>query len=64
MESKKMTLEEFAKLINSADEWKLEFNEIIATNDWTAIQDEWHVCHDGKRMIYLDDSGNAQIKAI
>ena len=64
MENKKMTLEQFAALINEADEWKLEFDDIIVANDWTAIQDEWHVCHDGKQMIYFDDNGQAQVKPI
>ena len=31
----KMTLEEFADLINEADEWKLEFDDIIFANGWT-----------------------------
>ena len=61
MKSKTMTLEQFADLINAADEWKLEFDDIIIANDWTAIQDEWHVCHDGKQMIYFDDKGQAQV---
>ena len=56
-----MTLEEFAEVINAADEWKLEFDDIIVANDWTAIQDEWHICHDGKQMIYFDDNGKAKI---
>ena len=56
-----MTLEEFAALINEADEWELGFDDIIFANDWTAIQDEWHVCHDGKQMIYFDDNGQAQV---
>ena len=60
----KMTLEEFAEVINAADEWKLEFDDIIVANDWTAIQDEWHVCHDGKQMIYFDDRGVAKITTI
>ena len=60
----KMTLEQFAALINEADEWKLEFDDIIVANDWTAIQDEWHVCHDGKQMIYFDDNGKAKITPI
>ena len=64
MENKTMTLEELAALINEADEWKLEFDEIIVANDWTAIQDEWHICHDGKNMIYFDDNGQAQVKSI
>ena len=64
MENNKMTLEQFAELINAADEWKLEFDDIIVANDWTAIQDEWHICHDGKNVIYFDDKGQAKVKAI
>lgn len=64
MKNKKMTLEQFAALINEADEWKLEFDDIIVANDWTAMQDEWHVCHDGKQMIYFDDRGIAKITPI
>ena len=60
----KMTLEEFAALINEADEWKLEFDDIIFANDWTEIFDEWHICHDGKNMIYFDDKGIAKVKSI
>ena len=60
----KMTLEQFAALINEADEWKLEFDDIIFANDWTEIFDEWHICHDGKQMIYFDDKGIAKVKSI
>ena len=60
----KMKLEEFAALINEADEWKLEFDDIIVANDWTPIFDEWHICHDGKQMIYFDDNGQAKVKSI
>ena len=60
----KMTLEEFAALINEADEWKLEFDDIIVANDWTEIFDEWHVCHDGKNIIYFDDNGQAKVTSI
>ena len=60
----KMTLEQFAALINEADEWKLEFDDIIVANGWTAIQDEWHVCHDGKNVIYFDDNGKAKVKSL
>ena len=59
-----MTLEQFAELINEADEWKLEFDDIIFANDWTEIFDEWHICHDGKQMIYFDDNGQAKVKSI
>ena len=64
MENKTMTLEQFADLINEADEWKLEFDDIIFANDWTEIFDEWHVCHDDKNMIYFDDNGKAKVKSI
>ena len=60
----KMTLEQFADLINSSDEWKLSFDDIIVANDWTPIFDEWHICHDGKNVIYFDDNGKAQVKSI
>ena len=60
----KMTLEEFAALINEADEWKLEFDDIIFANGWTEIFDEWHICHDGKQMIYFDDNGKAKVTSI
>ena len=60
----KMTLEEFANLINEADEWKLEFDDIIFANGWTEIFDEWHICHDGKNVIYFDDNGKAQVTSI
>ena len=64
MENKTMTLEELAAMINEADEWKLEFDDIIFANGWTEIFDEWHICHDGKQMIYFDDNGQAQVKSI
>ena len=64
MENKTMTLEQFAEVINAADEWKLEFDDIIVANDWKAIFDEWHICHDGKQMIYFDDNGKAKIAPI
>ena len=64
MENKTMTLEELAAMINAADEWKLEFDDIIVANDWTPIFDEWHICHDGKQMIYFDDNGKAKVKSI
>ena len=60
----KMTLEQFAEVINKADEWKLEFDDIIFANDWTEIFDEWHICHDGKQMIYFDDNGKAKVTSI
>ena len=64
MKNKTMTLEQFAALINEADEWKLEFDDIIVANGWIKMQDEWHICHDGKQMIYFDDRGVAKITPI
>ena len=60
----KMKLEEFAALINKADEWRLEFDDIIFANGWTEIFDAWHICHDDKNMIYFDDNGKAQVTSI
>ena len=62
LKSKTMTLEQFADMINEADEWKLEFDDIIVANGWIPIFDEWHVCHDDKNMIYFDDNGKAKVK--
>ena len=64
MKSKTMTLEQFADMINAADEWKLEFDDIIVANGWTEIFDEWHVCHDSKNIIYFDDRGIAKVTSL
>ena len=63
MKSKTMTLEQFAALINEADEWKLEFDDIIVANDWLPIFDG-HICYDGKNVIYFDDNGQAQVTSL
>ena len=63
MEKQIMTLEEFAALINEADEWKLEFDDIIVANDWLPIFDG-HICYDGKNVIYFDDKGQAKVKSL
>ena len=60
MEKQIMTLEQFADMINAADEWKLEFDDIIFANDWLPIFDD-HICYDGKNVIYFDDNGQAQV---
>ena len=67
MKSKTMTLEQFADLINAADPWEWELDEIFAiivANGWIPIVDEWRLCHDGKQMIYFDDKGIAKITPI
>ena len=63
MENKITTLEQFAALINEADEWQLEFDDIIVANDWLPIFDS-HICYDGKNVIYFDDNGQAQVKSL
>ena len=63
MKNMKMTLEQFADMINAADEWKLEFDEIIVANDWLPIFDG-HICYDGKNVIYFDDNGQAKVTSI
>ena len=68
MKNKTMTLEQFAEVINAAYPWELDFDDdifdIIVANGWTAIFDEWRMCHDGKQMIYFDDNGKAKIAPI
>lgn len=62
-----MTLEQFADLINAADLCELEvddISDIIVANGWIPSFDEWHICHDGKNMIYFDDNGKAKITPI
>ena len=62
MEMKIKTLEEFAELINSSEEWKLEFNEIIKENGWEDLTDiEWEICREGKRMLILNEGAEAII---
>lgn len=56
------TLEEFAELINSSEEWKLEFNEIIKENGWKDLTDiEWEICREGKRRLILNEGAEAII---
>ena len=67
MENKTMTLEQLAELINAADLWEFELDDIlniIVANGFTPIFDEWRMCHDGKNMIYFDDNGQAKVKSI
>ena len=67
MKSKKMTLEQFADLLNAVEPWEWELDEILAiivANGWIPIVDEWRLCHDGKQMIYFDDRGIAKITPI
>lgn len=52
----KMTLEQFAELINSADEWNLSFYEIIRENGWNDETGGYGICSDsgGRRLAFND----------
>lgn len=59
------TLEDFALLINSADEWKLEFNDIIEQNGWVdETGEERGICSDGVARLYFNDDCKAVIVSI
>ena len=65
--TKKMTLSEFAELINSADEWKLEFNEVISANDWYSDYSEeesYKICQDDTELLYFNDNGQAETRRL
>ena len=51
------SLEEFAELINSSEEWKLEFNDIIKKNGWEDLtDDDWDVCReDNRRLTFVEE---------
>lgn len=56
------TLEEFAELINSEDEWKQEFNEIIEQNGWAdETGTEWGICSDENERIIFNEKGWAEV---
>lgn len=64
---KRMTLSELAELINSADEWKLEFNDIIQANDWYSDyseEEEYKICQDEQELLYFTDNGKAETRAL
>ncbi len=62
MKTQVKTLEEFAELINSNEEWKLEFNEIIATNGWENLtDDDWDICREGNRRLTFNEETIAVI---
>ena len=65
--TKKMTLDQFAELINSADEWKLEFDDIIQANLWYADYSEeesYKICQSDTELLYFNDSGKAQTRRL
>lgn len=57
MEMKIKTLEEFAELINSSEEWELYFNEIIEANGWEDLSDDdWDICReDNRRLTFVEE---------
>lgn len=47
-----MSLEDLARLINSTDEWEVEFPEIIEVNGLEGLSgDAWDICADGKKPL-------------
>ena len=69
MEDKNMqnvkTLQDFADLINSTDEWLPCFSEIIKENGWNdECFDQWGICSDGKERLELKESGEAVVRTI
>lgn len=59
------TLSQFADVINTADEWKLEFNAMIEANGWTDDTDSTYgICNDGSEKLEFDESGEAVILPI
>ena len=62
MKKQVKTLEEFAELINSSEEWKLEFNEIIKVNGWEDLtDDDWNICREGNRRLTFNEETIAVI---
>ena len=67
MKNKTMTLEQFADMINAADEWELGFDNLIKQNDWFADfeeKEEYKICQDEQELLYFDDYGKAQTRAL
>ena len=58
----KMTLEDFAELINNADEWSDEFYDIIKENGWhDDTHTAWGICSDGKYKLEFNEYGKAVV---
>lgn len=61
---KNMKMQVFADLINEADEWKLEFNEIIKANGWTDNTDtEFGICESATEILEYNDNAEAIVRA-
>lgn len=60
---KKMTLEQFAEIINASDEWKLEFSEIIRANGWIDMTGSiYEICEtpSGDKLVF-GETGTAVV---
>lgn len=59
----KITLQEFAEIINSADEWRLEFNDIIEQNGWVdETGNEFGICSNGEQRLVFNEAAEAVLK--
>jgi len=59
----KMSLSQFADIINEADEWSNEFKKIIEYNGWkdTSGVDQWSICESATEKLNFDDNGQAVV---
>lgn len=50
-------MKDFAEMINSTKDWKVEFYDIIEENGWTDETGEtFGICNDGKqRLVFNED---------
>lgn len=59
------TLQDFADLINSTEEWPPIFAEIIKENGWIdECHEYWGVCSNGTERIVMTESGEAVVRTI
>lgn len=59
------TLEELRDFINSNEDWELTTNKIIELNGWTdEIGDNYGICNDGNRRLYLTVSNGVLVADI
>ena len=59
----KMSLSQFADIINEADEWSNEFKKIIEYNGWkdTSGVDQWSICESATEKLNFDDNSQAVV---
>ena len=59
----KMSLSQFAHIINEECEWKLNFNDIIEYNGWknTSGVNQWTICESDTERLNFDDNGQAVV---